>query len=96
MSQKLSPIEATIRKNICLPVSLAKYATKLGGTFSAGSRAALEYHRDRAAELEKFVAAYDRWQDPRSDIEDRNFMLAAREALRPFDKLSSAQLRAGK
>lgn len=85
MSHKLSSTEPTIRRNSCLPVSLAKYATKLGGTFSAGCRAALEFHRDNAKPMAAFVAAYDVWVNTSEDWAWSK-MLSAREALRKMEK----------
>ena len=92
MSIKLSEHEPTIRRNSCLPVSLAKYATKLGGgTFSAGCRAALEYHRDNAEAVAALLVAFDSWNTwvgGGYDIAGPRFakVLAAREALRKAAK----------
>ena len=82
MSKKLSEHEPTIRRNSCLPVSLAKYATKLGdGTFSAGCRAALEFHRDNAKPMAAFVAAFDLWYET-NDIDTLEAACQARRAVK--------------
>ena len=80
MSHKLSATEKTIRKNACLPASLVKYATKLGGTFSAGSRTALEYHRANAATIQRLVAAFNAW-DGNVDIDTERAMRREARAL---------------
>ena len=81
MSIKLSEHEPTVRKNSCLSVSVVKYATRLGGTFSAGCRAALEFHRDNAKPMAAFVAAFDLWYET-NDIDTLEAACQARRAVK--------------